>query len=385
MAVSWSEVFTRSRMAAGVFGVRAAHRQAVRDWVTHQDVPSVVSRGVYEPTVYGWAVLDGGITEIHQYGLSSLPTGIRVVGWQTLRLLVDELGLAGPRRVLPGEVAIEIEELRLRHLADTARDGAAHQRAELLASCADGDTMRWVAHDLLGDATLGAGSGARPAAGAWGEQRFSRDAAALLAAGGMEPAPARELALRMRPRFGDQDPALVGLDDRAQLVGIGVEDAHRVLAVLRFDRRTVVEYLDTGMHPNAVIRSLEAGVDLPTAREWMGLGARNHGVHEAVTAGLSFDAVRAHRDLGVPYHRAVLLEQRGVTPVDVRERAAALGDLERAVQELILARPQAARHGKGELAGHPVGPWLSERNVEQQLAARRAAQAGTPSPVPPPD
>lgn len=136
-------------MAVGIFGVAAAYRPVIRKWVTRQDVPSVVSRGMYSPTVYGWAVLDGGITEIHRYGLTSLPSGIRVVGWQTLRLLVDELGLVPPRRPLPGEVLVDVEELRRRHNSGIAQDDEAHRCAELLASCEDGETTPGVARTLL--------------------------------------------------------------------------------------------------------------------------------------------------------------------------------------------------------------------------------------------
>jgi hypothetical protein len=150
MAPYWSAVFARSRMGPGIFVVTAAHRPVVRQWLDAQDVPVIVSRDLYSPTITGWAVLDGGCTEIDRYGLTSLPSRIRVVGWQTLRLLVDELGLAGPRRVLPGERAVEIAELRRRHTSDAARDQAAAGRAELLATCADGASIRSAAQELLG-------------------------------------------------------------------------------------------------------------------------------------------------------------------------------------------------------------------------------------------
>lgn len=136
-------------MHRAVFGVAVAHRPMVRDWVSEPDVPCVTSRNLYSPTVYGWAVLDAGITEIHQYGLTSLPSGVRVVGWQALRLLIDELGLQGPKQALPGETTVPIDELRRRHRSAAARDAAARQRAELLASCADGTKMREVAGLLV--------------------------------------------------------------------------------------------------------------------------------------------------------------------------------------------------------------------------------------------
>lgn len=161
IARQWSEVFRRSRMDSRIYGVVPVYTSTVRSWLDAQEVPSVVARDLYSSTVHGWAVLDGGCTEIHRYGLTSLPSGIRVVGTPTLRLLIAELGLRGAPRPAAGEPVVEVSELRRRHADVAARGPDAERRADLLASCEDGDTIRAVADKLLGPVP----GAAAPAAG----------------------------------------------------------------------------------------------------------------------------------------------------------------------------------------------------------------------------
>ncbi|MFG1636980.1 hypothetical protein [Pseudonocardia alni] len=145
-----------------IFGVVPEHVGAVRSWLDAQDVPCVLSRDLYSPTVTGWAVLDGGCTEIHRYGLTSLPSGIRVVGGTALRLLIAELDLSGGPRPDPGAPFAGAPELRERHRGDGARDNSARERAELLASCETGEDIRAVAEQLLGPLPRGPGPGPTP-------------------------------------------------------------------------------------------------------------------------------------------------------------------------------------------------------------------------------
>lgn len=51
----------------------------------------------------GWALLDGGLSYLQAQARGRLRTGLRVVGWLSLRLLAAELGAVGPRRLLLGE------------------------------------------------------------------------------------------------------------------------------------------------------------------------------------------------------------------------------------------------------------------------------------------
>lgn len=134
----------------GVFDVAAGYRSVVREWIEHQDVPFVSVRAVHAPSVDAWAVLDGGVTSVYGYGLTSLPHGMRVVGFAAFRLVVDALGLVGPAHALPGETLVDVAELRRRHRSRSARDPVAVEQAELLSVCHDAVMLRWVAATLTG-------------------------------------------------------------------------------------------------------------------------------------------------------------------------------------------------------------------------------------------
>jgi hypothetical protein len=151
VARCWSEVFRRCEWGPAVFEVLPGHRAAVRIWAQHQNVPTASQHDLHVPDVDAWAVLDGGVTSIRGYGLTSLACGVRVVGFQAFRLLLTEFGLAGPVLPFPGEVVLTSDVLHRRHRGETARDSAAIEQAELLASCSDAVLMRWVAATLLAD------------------------------------------------------------------------------------------------------------------------------------------------------------------------------------------------------------------------------------------
>ncbi len=135
-----------------MFECLPGHRVTVRDWARRQHIPCASPRDLHLPDVDAWAVLDGGVTSIHGYGLTTLPCGVRVVGFQTFRLLLAELGLAGPLLPFPGETVLEPDELRRRHTAPAARSEAALEQAELLAACRDATLLRWVATTLMAPA-----------------------------------------------------------------------------------------------------------------------------------------------------------------------------------------------------------------------------------------
>jgi hypothetical protein len=148
MTVSWSSVFRRSPLGAAVFDVAADYRYTVLAWASVQDVPTVRYRELHLPAIEAWAMLDGGVTSLEGYGATSLPCGVRVVGFQVLRLLVADLGLAGPARPFDGETVLDPDELRKLHKA-AGRSASATEQAELLASCRDAVLLRWVAATLL--------------------------------------------------------------------------------------------------------------------------------------------------------------------------------------------------------------------------------------------
>jgi hypothetical protein len=147
MTVSWSTAFHRSPLGAAVFDVVPDYRYTVLAWASIQDVPTVRHRALHVPAVEAWAVLDGGVTSLEGYGATSLPCGVRVVGFQALRLMIADLRLAGPGRPFDGETVLDPDELRRAHRT-AARTPSTVEQAELLASCHDAVLLRWVAATL---------------------------------------------------------------------------------------------------------------------------------------------------------------------------------------------------------------------------------------------
>lgn len=146
---TWTAAFRRSEdLGPAVFTVTASYEQAVRGWAASQDVAAASRREVHSPSVDAWAVLDGGVTAVEGYGLTSLPGGVRVIGFGAFRLLLAEFALAGPVVPFDRETPLAADELRRRHRG-TPRDAAAQEQAELLAECSDTVMLRWVATTLL--------------------------------------------------------------------------------------------------------------------------------------------------------------------------------------------------------------------------------------------
>jgi hypothetical protein len=160
MTLGWSSIFRRSPLGAAVFDVATDYRYTVLAWASAQDVPTVRRHALHVPAVEAWAVLDGGVTSLEGYGATSLPCGVRVVGFQALRLLIADLDLAAPERPFDGETVLDIEELRCAHRA-IGRSPAAIEQAELLASCHDAVLLRWVAATLAGSGQAAAARSAR--------------------------------------------------------------------------------------------------------------------------------------------------------------------------------------------------------------------------------
>ncbi|MEQ3554426.1 hypothetical protein WIS52_28505 [Pseudonocardia nematodicida] len=164
----WDEVFTESDLGCGILDVRWDLRPRLRRWLSGQNLPSASGRETHRPATDAWALLDGGVIAVsavtlpgsppgalpipgHPVAAGLLPApsspllspGMRVIGFRTLRLLVSRLGLVPPATALPGEhldVPGVVEELY-----DARRnDAEAVEQAELLATCTDRSTLRWV-------------------------------------------------------------------------------------------------------------------------------------------------------------------------------------------------------------------------------------------------
>jgi hypothetical protein len=144
----WTTGFTRSPLAAGVFAVAPPFRPAVRAWLADEPCPTAWSRDPHLPAIDAWALLDGGVLSVAHSGPTTtddVPGGLYVVGFGAFRLLTAELGCPRPTRPLPGEPLYDLDELRCAHLARSPSCPDAREQAELLATCVDRRTLRWVA------------------------------------------------------------------------------------------------------------------------------------------------------------------------------------------------------------------------------------------------
>jgi hypothetical protein len=146
---AWTAAFRRSPHGAAVFDVLPHWQEDVLTWVRRQDVPWIRHRAVHAPEVEGWTVLDGGVTRLHGYGVTTLRSGVRVIGFRVLRLVLADLDLAGPVP-FDGETVGDLSALR-RHHRNATRDAVAVEQAEMLATCHDAVMLRWVAATLLGE------------------------------------------------------------------------------------------------------------------------------------------------------------------------------------------------------------------------------------------
>jgi hypothetical protein len=149
----WSDAFDGAGEGPGVFVVAPAQRAAVLTWVGHQRVATVSRRELHAPAVDAWAVLDGGVVQLHPHHTTRLAAGLRVVGFRALRLIAAELALATPGDGLPGEgpAILDVDELRRRHRSTPPHRPAVLEQAELLAACIDAPTLRWVSTTLAAE------------------------------------------------------------------------------------------------------------------------------------------------------------------------------------------------------------------------------------------
>jgi len=157
MTPSWTDVVRATPLGPAVFEVAPEHRQWVRDWLIGQRLPYAVHRDVHAPTVEGWALLDGGVTGISGYGLTSLPHGLRVLGFGALRLLLAGLGVAAPAAPFPDERPVAFEELVRGQRAVAPDSPQVREQTELLTVCRDDVLLRWVATTLFREAVARAG------------------------------------------------------------------------------------------------------------------------------------------------------------------------------------------------------------------------------------
>lgn len=254
-ARSWSGAFRRSAVAPSLFKVSPRFEPAVESWLSEGRLPSM-ARG----EVRSWAFGDGGVTACDGSSFGSMPSGMWVAGWRSLRHLVDALGLAPPRRSIRGEDA---------HLrgSPTVPSHSGEDQAKLLTAYYDGQTMRWAIRRLLGDEGLASTRDeTAPAPAAWGDAGFCEGARKALAdsmAVGEATAYARRLDLQLLEDTPLDEPyrGIVGVFAQQ------VADLHRV------GLPTIEEWLAAGVSTAGALAALEGGMTAEEGRGWVELGA----------------------------------------------------------------------------------------------------------------
>ena len=160
----WSDAFHATGEGPAVFLVVPAHRAGLLSWAGRQPVPTVSRRDLHGPAVEDGPRVDGGVLRLHGHPAATLPAGLRVVGFAAMRLIAADLGLGTPIEPLPGERSHPDgpDELRRAHHGTDRTAPDVVEQAELLASCTEVSTLRWVATALCLDRIAWTGAPADP-------------------------------------------------------------------------------------------------------------------------------------------------------------------------------------------------------------------------------
>jgi hypothetical protein len=153
----WSTTFRRSTVHPAVFAVRdPGAAKELLAWAAEGRLPHRHKAYAFSAELDGWALLDGGLSDLHSRARGRLRSGMRVVGWSALRLVSAELGLTPPRRLLMGEPGRR-SDADLRRLAEVGWVvvGPPVRQAGLLVSYVDARGLFDVACALVGHAPQG--------------------------------------------------------------------------------------------------------------------------------------------------------------------------------------------------------------------------------------
>lgn len=150
----WSTMFRRSTVHPAVFVVRDREASGeLVDWAQQRPLAHRHKAYAFSAELDGWAMLDGGLSYLRSRARGRLRSGLRIVGWSTLRYVAAELYLTPPRRLLVGEPGRRTDA----DLRDLVTDGWVAvapplRQATLLVSYVDARGLYDVASTLVGHA-----------------------------------------------------------------------------------------------------------------------------------------------------------------------------------------------------------------------------------------
>lgn len=148
----WTNFLSRSRLSPVVFTVKKAREPRVKEALRSAGLPTLKWVSMFDSLYRSTPLVDGLVLEVGVYGFSrGLPSGMRVVGFRSMRALCLLLGIKGPSRRFKGEDHIPSET----ELLEAVREQAATPRQMLRAvaeqglGISDASELRSLAQELF--------------------------------------------------------------------------------------------------------------------------------------------------------------------------------------------------------------------------------------------
>ena len=337
----WSDVFHRSRLSPFVFVVASTDEADVYETVADLGLPKVESRGVFQHWIEAWPLLDGAVTGISTEGFApELPSGLRVLGHNPVRLLCHLMGMDPPRRALSGETAVPSVDDLLSRLATQREGGDADELTEQakIAMVSRVFGLLNAVRVLFGDEAVDQSRAKpyqMPGTGAWGEAQFNRRAQEILSAAGVDPAQAAQWSdlganvdeiLACHHLGADKIEPWLSLE-------LPVEAALELVTTGR-STKEVKPYLKAGVWAGCIAPALTRGLTPRQCVEYQRNGFAWSACEDMIRAGISPSEASLWKGVSDNGWTIVTLAKHGVLPeeakalkeagIDLHQRAGAL-------------------------------------------------------------
>ena len=282
--IPWSQVFSRTADLPLVFTVRRSYYNEVNDLVNSLDLDEHHKGGLFSTWYWATPLIEGYVLTNLTYGFpsGSLPTGLRVVGANPLRLICHLLGLTQPRK-FASEKSVPIGETLVAKLEEQQSHGLEILESgshDLLFADTTSDLVV-LSFKLFGEQGLPREmSGYEhliPAPGEWGENGFMLHDYKLLVETGIPLSEALKWSELIRPvrRF-------------VQIIKAGDT------------LKEVMEWHKEGVEPDAVPGLKEVGASFDEVREWMSVGGLDGNYASLKKIGVSVADVKPYMEIGFP-------------------------------------------------------------------------------------
>jgi len=293
----WARVFSKTAGLPCVFTVHDSNFDEVNGLVRSLGLPLHHKGGVFCTWYWATPLLDGYVLQNSTEGFPAgrLPSGLRVVGTNPVRLLCHLLDLTQPRR-FPSEVVVPTtEELATRLEEQQSRCVEALPAAsrELLFA-SDKSDLVVLSYNLYGEVAIPDGYRGReiPAPGEWGEAGLTRQDYHYFTQAGVALSDAVQWKRLISP------PTLQGF-----------MDAGVTLAEVQAWNRE-------GIDPVAVPRLEAIKASVQEVKQWVEGGGYAYNYPTARERGLTLADVRPYMELGYPDLQAIDLAVNKV-PVEL--------------------------------------------------------------------